>query len=256
MTLALLVASGALVGTLGAMVGIGGGVMLVPLLVYGFGVPIGEAVPVSLVCVVASSSGAAASYVEHGLADVRLALGLEAATVCGAVLGGFAAGLIRPSVLSVLFGLFTIGIAIQLARPQASRAATEGGDCRPTNYGWGTAGAFLAGSVSALLGVGGGPVQVPLMAYVMRVPLKVAAATSNLMIGVTAAASVTAYASRGQLRLALAAPLVTGVLGGAILGSWLMVRTPNRVLRWLLAAVLAVISVRMLWTGGSSLWPH
>jgi uncharacterized membrane protein YfcA len=255
-TLALLVASGVVVGTIGALLGIGGGVLLVPILVFGFGVPIGEAVPVSLVCVVASSSGAAASYVEHGLADVRLALGLEAATVCGAVLGGFAAGLLRPSVLELLFGLLAIGIAIQLVRDQADRSAAEARDYQPTNYGWGTAGAFLAGSVSALLGVGGGPVEVPLMAYTMRVPLKVAAATSNLMIGVTAAASVTAYASRGQLRLNLAAPLVVGVLFGALVGTHLMMRTSNRVLRWLLASVLLLVAARMVWAGGAALWPR
>ncbi|MHB8875049.1 MAG: sulfite exporter TauE/SafE family protein [Myxococcaceae bacterium] len=252
---ALLIAAGALVGALGAMLGVGGGVLLVPLLVFGFGYPIEEAVPVSLLCVVASSCGAAANYVEAKLADVRLALTLETATVFGAVVGGFAAGLMRPQVVALCFGAFALVVSSQLARSREEPTGGGDGELRPVRYGLGVSGSFVAGTLSAVLGVGGGPIKVPLMSFGMRVPFKVAAATSNLMIGVTAAASVTAYAARGQLRLALAAPLVVGVLAGAGLGTRLMVRAPNRLLRRLLAGVLLIISLEMLWKGGVGLWP-
>ncbi len=245
---ALLVASGGLVGFAGSMVGIGGGVLLVPILVLGFGVPMADAVPVSLLCVVAGSTAAAGSYVEARLADLRLALVLEVGTVGGAVAGSLISSRISPAILATAFGVFTLGVAGSLARPPAAMAP----GAAPARYGLGLAGSFLAGSVSALLGVGGGPIKVPLMAYGMRVPLRVAAATSNLMVGVTAAASVAAYAARGQLKLALAAPLVLGALGGATVGSRVMQRVPNQVLRWMLATVLVIVSVQMFVRGAGT----
>jgi uncharacterized membrane protein YfcA len=117
-------------------------------------------------------------------------------------------------------------------------------------------GSFLAGGVSAILGVGGGPLKVPLMAYGMRVPFKIASATSNLMIGVTGAASVAAYAFRGHLNLGLVSPLVVGVLAGAMVGTHILIRAPAAALRRAFAAVLLVIAFQMLWKGGRSLWPR
>jgi hypothetical protein len=128
-------------------------------------------------------------------------------------------------------------------------------DYVPTNYPLGLSGSFVAGGLSALLGVGGGPLKVPLMSYGMRVPFKVASATSNLMIGVTGAASVAAYAWRGHVKLALVAPLVVGVLGGAVAGSRMMPRVSTGVLRRLFALLLLAVAVQMLWKGGEGLWP-
>ncbi|MBF5042558.1 sulfite exporter TauE/SafE family protein [Aggregicoccus sp. 17bor-14] len=261
MTVLLLIGSGALSGGAGALLGIGGGIVLVPILVLGFGVPLENAVPASLMCVVASSCAAAASYVEHHLSDLRLGLTLELATVAGAILGGLAAGLIAPAGLAVAFGLFCLYVALQIlltrAQPSPEHAseaeATEG--YRVENYPLGIGGSLVAGGLSALLGVGGGPVKVPLMAYGMRVPFKVAAATSNLMVGVTGAASVAAYAFRGHLQLGLVAPLVVGVLGGAWAGSRVMPRVPTRVLKRLFALVLLWVAAQMLWKGGHVLWP-
>lgn len=257
MTAVWLMVAGAGAGTLGAMLGIGGGVLLVPVLVLLFKIPFEEAVPASLICVVASSCGAAANYVEHHLSDVRLAITLELSTVSGAIIGGFAAasGLIAPAVIAVVFGLFVLFLASQILFSRAREISRED-EYQPTNYPIGLAGSFVAGGLSALLGVGGGPLKVPLMSMGMKVPFKVASATSNLMIGVTGAASVAAYALHGHVRLPLVAPMVVGVLAGAMVGSRLMMRAPVALLKRLFAVVLLVIAVQMLWKGGHGLWRH
>ena len=204
-------------------------------------------------CVVASSCGAAASYVEHHLSDVRLAMSLELATVAGAICGGLLAAYIAPAWVAIGFGLFALYVAIQSLVMQAPEHLEAG--YHPENYPLGVSGSFVAGSLSALLGVGGGPIKVPLMAYGMKVPFKVASATSNLMIGVTGAASVAAYAWRGHLNLGLVSPLVVGVLAGAMIGTRLMIRAPTAALKKLFAVVLFVIAAEMLLKGGKGLWP-
>ncbi|MBZ4333215.1 sulfite exporter TauE/SafE family protein [Corallococcus interemptor] len=256
MTVLLLMAAGVLAGGLGALLGIGGGIVLVPVLVLGFGIPLEQAVPASLMCVVANSCAAAASYVENKLSDLRLGLTLELATVMGAIVGGLVAAFVAEAMVAVVFGLFTLFVALQmlLLRRPVQEPATAA-NYEPGNYPLGISGSFVAGGLSALLGVGGGPLKVPLMTYGMRVPFKVASATSNLMVGVTGAASVAAYAWRGQLNLGLVAPLVVGVLGGASVGSKLMLRTPTAVLKKLFAAVLLIVAGQMLWKGGEGLWP-
>jgi uncharacterized protein len=256
MTVFLLMAAGVLAGGLGALLGIGGGIVLVPVLVLGFGIPLEQAVPASLMCVVANSCAAAASYVENKLSDLRLGLTLELATVMGAIVGGLVAAFVAEAMVAVVFGLFALFVALQmlLMRKPTQEPATAA-DYVPTHYPVGISGSFVAGGLSALLGVGGGPLKVPLMTYGMRVPFKVASATSNLMVGVTGAASVAAYAWRGQLNLGLVAPLVVGVLAGASVGSRLMLRTPTAVLKKLFALVLLVVAGQMLWKGGEGLWP-
>ncbi len=254
MTLLLLIAAGVLAGTMGAPLGVGGGVILVPTLVLGFGVPLEDAVPASLMCVVASSCGASASYLERRLSDVRLGLTLELATVTGAIVGGLVATLVAPAWVAFVFGLFALYVSAQMLLARGAREQRLE-DYVPTNYPLGISGSFVAGSLSALLGVGGGPLKVPLMSYGMGVPFKVASATSNLMIGVTGAASVAAYAWRGHVKLALVAPLVVGVLAGASVGSRLMPRIPTAVLRRLFAGVLLIVAAQMLWKGAEGLWP-
>lgn len=249
-------ASGVLVGGLGALLGIGGGIVLVPVLVLGFGIPLEQAVPASLMCVVANSCAAAASYVENKLSDLRLGLTLELATVMGAIVGGLVAAFVAEAMVAVVFGLFTLFVSLQmllLRTPLQEPVSTA--SYVPTNYPLGISGSFVAGGLSALLGVGGGPLKVPLMSYGMRVPFKVASATSNLMVGVTGAASVAAYAWRGHLNLGLVAPLVVGVLAGASVGSRLMPKVPTAVLKKLFAAVLLLVAGQMLWKGGEGLWP-
>ncbi len=227
--------------------------MLVPVLVLGFDVPISQAVPASLLCVVANSCASSASHVERKLANVRLALVLELATVSGAIAGGVVAALLAPAVVAVAFGVFSSLAAVQmmLSRSQQDEALEE----EPLrNLPLGIGGSFVAGGISSILGVGGGPVKVPLMTAAMGVPFRVAAATSNMMVGVTAAASVAAYAWRGQLSLPLAAPLVVGVLAGATIGSRMVLQARTALLRRLFAAVLLAVAAQMLWRGGVSLW--
>ncbi|MBJ6762052.1 sulfite exporter TauE/SafE family protein [Corallococcus sp. H22C18031201] len=256
MTVLLLMAAGGLAGGLGALLGIGGGIVLVPVLVLGFGIPMEQAVPASLMCVVANSCAAAASYVENKLSDIRLGLTLELATVLGAIVGGLVAAYVAEATVAIVFGLFTLYVALQMLLVRAPRQEPmTAANYVPSNYPLGISGSFVAGGLSALLGVGGGPLKVPLMAYGMRVPFKVASATSNLMIGVTGAASVAAYAWRGHLDLTLVSPLVVGVLGGAVVGSRLMPKVPTAVLKKLFAGVLLGVAGQMLWKGGAGLWP-
>lgn len=254
MELLLLTLSGFAAGALGAMFGIGGGVLLVPVLVLFFGIPMTDAVPASLMCVVANSCAAAASYMERHLSDVRLALVLELATVTGAIAGGVIAVFVAPSALALVFGLFALYVGGTMllggATPQDAADSYE-----PVNYRLGITGSVVAGGLSAMLGVGGGPLKVPLMAYGMKVPFKVATATSNLMIGVTGAASVATYAWNGHLKLNLIAPLVVGVLVGAQTGTRMMISAPTGVLKRLFAILLLAIALQMLMKGGQSLWP-
>lgn len=255
MTVLLLIAAGGLAGLVGALLGIGGGVVLVPALVLGLNIPLEEAVPASLMCVVASSCASAASYVDKRLSDIRLGLTLELATVLGAISGGLVAAYIAPAMVAVVFGLFTlyVGLHSLVVRSQVQESVATG--YTPVNYPLGVSGSFVAGGLSALLGVGGGPLKVPLMNSGMRVPFKVATATSNLMVGVTGAASVASYAWRGHVKLELVSPLVVGVLGGAYLGSRVMPRVPTAVLKRLFALVLLLVAGQMLWKGGAGLWP-
>jgi hypothetical protein len=255
MTVFLLIAAGIFAGLTGALLGIGGGVVLVPLLVFGFNVPLEEAVPASLMCVVASSCAAAAGYVDNRLSDIRLGLTLELATVMGAIAGGLVAAYLAPAMVAVVFGLFTLYVALQILVVRSHKEELVANTYTPTNYPLGLTGSFVAGGLSALLGVGGGPLKVPLMSYGMRVPFKVACATSNLMIGVTGAASVAAYAWRGHVKLSLVSPLVVGVLAGAYLGSLLMPRVPTAVLKKVFAIVLLVVAAQMFSKGGEGLWP-
>lgn len=251
----LLIAAGSLAGLTGALLGIGGGVVLVPLLVFGFHLPLEEAVPASLMCVVASSCASAASYVDNRLSDIRLGLTLELATVLGAIAGGLLAAYLAPAMVALVFGLFTLYVALQILLVRSRGAEPVATSYTPVNYPLGISGSFMAGGLSALLGVGGGPLKVPLMSYGMRVPFKVASATSNLMIGVTGAASVASYAWRGHVKLELVSPLIVGVLGGAYLGTRLMPRVPTAVLKKLFAVVLLLVASQMFWKGGEGLWP-
>jgi len=165
------------------------------------------------------------------------------------------AAYLAPAVVATAFGVFTLIVSLQMMLRRQRADEPVSANYAPVNYPLGVSGSFVAGGLSALLGVGGGPLKVPLMNQGMRVPFKVASATSNLMIGVTGAASVAAYAWRGHLKLALVSPLVVGVLGGAWVGSQLMPKVPTQVLKKLFAVVLLVVAAQMLWKGGVGLWP-
>ncbi|HEY4946043.1 MAG TPA: sulfite exporter TauE/SafE family protein [Candidatus Limnocylindrales bacterium] len=267
--LLVLAAAGFGAGVFGSLLGLGGGVLIVPLLTFGFGLPFREAVGVSLVCVIVTSSAAAGVYLERHLANMRLGMLLEVFTVSGALVGGLVAFLLPDRVLAGLFAILLVytGVTMMLrgatARGDAGpvvaaegpagpaeaagafRAALGGPGYRPARLGVGIAGSLFAGMVSALLGVGGGIVKVPLMHLVMGIPLKVATATSNFMIGVTGAASAIVYLMRGGIDPLVVGPTAVGVFAGAMVGSRVAQRIELRLLRLLFAAVMALTALQM-----------
>lgn len=246
-----LVLLGLVAGLFGALVGLGGGVIVVPVLTLWLDLPIEYAVGTSLVCVIATSSGAAASYVERQWTDLRLGMVLELATTLGAITGALLVIYVPDSFLKGLFAVFLLYASVSMVRQRGGAAAqVEVTETPPPyqvrNMPLGLGGAYVAGSVSGMLGIGGGPIKVPMMNLFMNVPLKVATATSNFMIGVTAAASAFLYYARGDVMVALTGPVAVGVFGGAVLGSRLAPHIRSRSLRWLLVLVLFYLALMML----------
>jgi uncharacterized membrane protein YfcA len=266
----LLVGAGSLAaGLLGALTGLGGGVVLVPLLALGFKVHIHYAIGASLVSVIATSSGAAAAYVKEGYSNVRIGMFLEIATTFGALFGAFLAARISTGAIAVVFGLVLLLSAYLSFRPRPDKPAGDGPDplavrlrldgSYPTPKGpqtyhvhgvpWGFGIMFVAGALSGLLGIGSGAVKVLAMDQVMRIPFKVSTTTSNFMIGVTAAASAGIYFSRGYIDPGLAMPVMLGVLLGAFLGSRLLVRARTRSLRLVFSVVILALGLEMIYNG-------
>jgi uncharacterized membrane protein YfcA len=256
-----------LAGFLGALTGLGGGVVLVPALTLIFGVDIRYAIGASLVSVMATSSGTAAAYVKEGYSNVRIGMLLEVATTLGALAGAFLATVISTKAIAIIFGLVLIYSAYQSLtnnEPRASesipadRLATAlklNGDYPegnrreryfvqnvPTGFSLMAA----AGALSGLLGIGSGAVKVIAMDRAMRIPFKVSTTTSNFMIGVTAAASAGVYLSRGYIAPGLTMPVMLGVLMGALVGTKVLVRTRVRTLRRVFGAVILLLAVEML----------
>lgn len=263
-------ALGAGAGFFGALVGLGGGIIVVPALSLYFGVPMHQAVAASLVAVVATSSVAAAGYARDEICNVRLGMLLEVATTLGALGGGLLASLLDPAWLQAIFAVFLALNAANLVLRHARREAAPPPVSDPGALGGryhdpslkrevvyrvervplGLAVSALAGAVSGLLGIGGGPIKVPMMTGAMGMPMKAAAATSNLMIGVTACASAALYYRKGFVSPAVAAPVALGVAAGAYLGSRAAPKAKGAHLTGLLAVVLTALAVKM----GASAW--
>ncbi len=260
-----MIVGGLAAGVFGSLLGLGGGVLIVPLLTLGFGLPLREAVGVSLVAVIVTSSASAGVYLERHVADLRLGMTLELFTASGALVGGLVAFLLSEQILAGLFTLLLVYTALSMARrrePEPVSPATIA-DVEPTvtrdpaiqspvapgfvvrHLGWGIVGSLFAGLVSAILGIGGGVVKVPVMHLVMGVPLRVATATSNLMIGITAAASAIIYLLRGGIDVYVAGPTAVGVFMGASIGSRTVHRIDVRILRFLFVGVLLVTAWQM-----------
>jgi uncharacterized protein len=255
----LLILSGLVAGTFGAMLGLGGGILIVPLLTLGFGLPLTAAVGTSLVCVIATSTGAAAINVRAGRADVRLGVTLGAATVIGAAVGGVAAGFLPERLLAGLFAALLAYTAYTmlrgLRRPtppghelEIDPTAPDGPTApayRTRRRGWGWTISLGAGVQSGLLGIGGGIVTVPLLHLLMQAPLRVAVATSNFMIGLTAAAGAYAYLFRGDIDPRVAAPVLIGTTIGSALGATLAARLRVSWLSVVFVLVVGYVAVRM-----------
>lgn len=261
-------------GVIGALVGLGGGFVVVPVLTLVFHVNIRLAVGASIVAVIATSSGAAVAYVREGRTNLRVAMFLEVGTTLGALSGAVLAGYVHPSVLFIVFGVVLAYSAIRMwwsGRPGASirqipadlladRLALHGSHVTPdgeTNEyrvgrtKLGLCLMYAAGLVSGLLGVGSGVLKVPAMDVAMGLPIKVSTATSNLMIGVTAAASAGVYLLRGDIDPYIAAPVAIGILIGATIGSRLLGSISTSLLRMMFMALLVFVSVDMLVKGFS-----
>jgi uncharacterized protein len=255
-----LAASGVAAGLFGAMLGLGGGVLIVPILTLGFGLPLTTAVGISLISVIATSTGAAAINVRAGRADVRLGITLGAGTVIGALVGAVVAGVLPDRVIAGIFAALLAYTAITMLRrlrrttsdsepaevvdpaaPDGPAAPAYRSRRLPAALG----GSFVAGNLSGLLGVGGGIVTVPIVHVVMGAPMHVAVATSNFMIGITAAAGAYAYLFRGDVDPRLAGPVVLGVAFGAAIGAALAPRVQATWLVVTFVIVVAYVAVQM-----------
>ncbi|MGB6192837.1 MAG: sulfite exporter TauE/SafE family protein [Terracidiphilus sp.] len=257
-------------GFLGALTGLGGGVVVVPALALLLGVNIKYAIGASLVSVIATSSGAAAAYVREGFSNVRIGMLLEIATTIGAIVGAIIAARVSTHLIAIIFGLVLIQAAIQSlfkAKPEAEEPVESdalgkrlrlGGSYplngEPSSYGVRNVPAgfslmFGAGALSGLLGIGSGALKVIAMDRAMKIPFKVSTTTSNFMIGVTAAASAGVYLSRGYIDPRVAMPVMLGVLGGAYLGTKVLVHAEVRTLRIVFGVVVFALAVEMIFNG-------
>lgn len=270
LTFTLLIWVGSLLGGyLGSLVGLGGGVVVVPLLTLIFHVDIHYAIGAALVYVIATSSGAAAAYVREGYSNVRVGMFLEMATTTGALVGAALVLYLHATLISIIFGVVLLYSAYTSMRPipevphdvPPDKLATwlrmdstypEGGrlekyHVRNVPGGFGIM--FLAGILSGLLGIGSGAVKVLAMDKAMKLPFKVSTTTSNFMIGVTAAAGAGIYLSRGYIDPGLAMPVMLGVLAGSFAGARTLAKAKVGVLRLVFAVVIAVMAVEMIYSG-------
>jgi len=258
-----------LAGFLGALTGLGGGVVVVPLLALVFKVDIHYAIGASLVSVIATSSGAAAAYVREGYSNIRVGMFLEIATTVGAIFGAFLATSTPTHAIAIVFGVVLLFSAAASARKRPSAApdrppdrlatllrldGTYPSEGRMQAYGvrrvpLGFGLMFGAGTLSGLLGIGSGAVKVLAMDEAMGIPFKVSTTTSNFMIGVTAAASAGIYLSRGYIDPPLDMPVTLGVLVGSLVGARLLVVARASAIRIVFAAVIAALGVEMIFNG-------
>jgi uncharacterized membrane protein YfcA/uncharacterized membrane protein len=259
-------------GLLGSLVGLGGGILIVPLLTLLFGFPIYFAIGASIISVIATSSGAAAAYVRDRMTNLRVGMFLELATTTGAISGAFLAGLLAQNLLSVVFGVilllsaaplvFKLGEEIprgvkndrlanwlHLNGSYPDRTLHQEVPYQVTRTPLGLVMMYVAGLISGLLGIGSGTFKVLALDEAMHLPIKVSTTTSNFMIGVTAAASAGIYFSRGDIPPLVAAPVALGILLGALVGARLLARLSNRFLRLLFLGVIVVAAVEMVLHG-------
>jgi len=272
-----LIVSGAAAGLLGSLLGLGGGILIIPLLVLVLHVPMHNAIATSLLCVIATSSAAASKNVSRGIANVRLGMTMELWTVAGALAGSLLAGRLSGKTLTLIFGVAMAIMALPMARGVPDQGPEESGEeeaeeeavpegfvasldghyfdpaegkevvYRVSRLPVAMAASSVAGVISGLLGVGGGIIKVPVLTLYCDVPMKAAAATSNFMIGVTAVASALVYYGRGEVSPFISAASVVGVFMGSRTGSVLAGKIRGTTLRRGFAAVMIVIAIQLIW---------
>lgn len=255
-------------GLAGSLTGLGGGVVIIPLLTLGFNIDIRYAIGAALVASIATSSGSASAYVKEGITNMRLGMFLEIATTIGAVIGAAIAIYMPTNAIAVIFGVVLIFSAAMTMRKKHDKADAIGSVAAqklklnshyPTKDGivhyqlTNVVGGFsimsLAGVLSGLLGIGSGALKVLAMDSAMRVPFKVSTTTSNFMIGVTAAASAVVYLQRGYIEPGIAFPVIIGVLCGAITGTKLLRRMDVRLLRLIFSIAITIVALNMIYNG-------
>ena len=264
----LLCTGGFVAGVMGAMLGLGGGVFLVPFLALIIGVPMHQAIATSIIAVIATSSAGAALNVERQTVNIRLGMLLETATVTGAIIGGLTASMLSGATLARIFS----GLLVLVASVMTWRSVRKAGidtisldgsipaeyfdESTRTTVSYtvkripaAMAVSVIAGNVSGLLGIGGGIFKVPAMHLVCGIPMKAATTTSNFMIGVTAAASAFIYFSEGHVNPMVATPAVLGVLAGSFAGSWLGRRVNTKFLTLIFIVVLLVVAFELFGRG-------
>lgn len=254
---------------MGSLTGLGGGVIITPVLALFLGVDMRYAMGASLISVIATSSGAAAAYVREGYSSIRIGMFLEVATTLGAVCGAYLSARVSTRWLAIVFGVMLLQAAWQASRRPKEAAQLQPGDplaarlqmnssypeehgerrytVRRVKTGFGLM--FGAGAVSGLLGIGSGSLKVIAMDQAMRIPFKVSTATSNFMIGVTAAASASLYLSRGYVDPSIVMPVMLGVLAGSMIGARLLPRLGVPLLRRAFAVIVGLIAVQMIVSG-------
>jgi uncharacterized protein len=256
-------------GLVGALTGLGGGVVLVPILTLVFKVDIRYAVGASLVSVIATSSGAAAAFVREGFSNIRIGMFLEIATTLGALCGAFLAARVSTHAIAIVFGMVLLFSAFFSRKPRSKAQrevprdplatklrlngsfpdldGTRSYNVQHVPAGWSLM--FGAGALSGLLGIGSGAMKVLAMDQAMRVPFKVSTTTSNFMIGVTAAASAGVYLHRGYIDPGLAMPVMLGVLSGSLFGARILVKAQTKWLRLGFSLVIVLLAIEMLYNG-------
>ncbi|MEJ1295732.1 sulfite exporter TauE/SafE family protein [Latilactobacillus sakei] len=271
----LLLAVGILAGILGAILGIGGGIILTPVLTLAIGLDIKYAIGASIVAVIATSSGATIAYLKDDMLNLRVAMFLEIATTVGAIIGALLTGVVPTGFLFILFGSFLLFSTYNMIQKLRGKKAEE--HVGATNDQWaeklnlngtyydkanqkqvdyqvekvpgGFAMMFGAGIASGLLGIGSGVFKVTAMDTIMKMPLKPSSATSNLMMGVTAAASATVYFFSGAILPEIAAPLALGILAGATVGSRIMQHLQPKFIRMIFIPILLYMGLQMVLKG-------
>jgi hypothetical protein len=258
-----------LAGFLGSLTGLGGGIIIIPLLTMVFGVDIRYAIGASLVSVIATSSGAAAAYVKEGFSNIRIGMFLEIATTVGALAGASLALRLPTSLIALIFGVVLLysaylssrvenqslctgkpdrlGTALKMNGSYPSAEGMKSYNVCSVPAGFGLM--FIAGSISGLLGIGSGAVKVLAMDRAMRLPFKVSTATSNFMIGVTAAASAGIYLNKGYIDPGLTMPVILGVLLGASLGARHLLEAKTKKLRIIFGIVIFILALEMIYSG-------
>ena len=264
----ILICSAFLAGLLGSLTGLGGGVVVIPVLTLCFNIDFHYAIGAALVASIATSSGSASAYVKEGITNIRLGMFLEIATTIGAVGGAIIALWMPTNIIAVIFGLVLILTSAMQMRRKVDHTNVVGSELARklklygtyptkdgekkyelTNVGGGFSVMLGAGVLSGLLGIGSGALKVLAMDAAMKVPFKVSTTTSNFMIGVTAVASAVVYIQRGYIAPGIAFPIMIGVLGGSLFGARLLKRLDVTVLRKIFVIAILLVAINMIYNG-------